>query len=135
MFSRTTMASSINKPIHNDSAINVMKLSVKPNACNAMNVAMTEIGSVSPVMIVERHECRNRNTIRIVRTAPSRIVAFTRSSEPLIQSAFDHNVSIFTSSGHARTQLFDRLIDALADFDDVRLLNLEDVDRDRALCR
>ena len=60
--------------MHSDSAISVMKFSVKPKACSAMNVAMTEIGSVRPVMIVERHECRNRNTIRIVSSAPSRIV-------------------------------------------------------------
>ena len=31
MFSRTTMASSISRPMHSDSAIIVMKLSVKPN--------------------------------------------------------------------------------------------------------
>ena len=31
MFSRTTMASSIRRPMHSDSAIIVMKFSVKPN--------------------------------------------------------------------------------------------------------
>ena len=31
MFSRTTIASSISRPMHSDSAIIVMKLSVKPN--------------------------------------------------------------------------------------------------------
>ena len=31
MFSRTTMASSMSRPMHSDSAIIVMKLSVKPN--------------------------------------------------------------------------------------------------------
>jgi hypothetical protein len=32
MFSRTTIASSISRPMHSDSAIIVMKFSVKPNA-------------------------------------------------------------------------------------------------------
>ena len=32
MFSRTTIASSIRRPMHSDSAISVRKLSVKPNA-------------------------------------------------------------------------------------------------------
>ena len=32
MFSRTTIASSISRPMHSDSAISVRKFSVKPNA-------------------------------------------------------------------------------------------------------
>ena len=48
MFSRTTIASSIRRPMHSDSAISVRKLSVKPNAYSAMNVAITAIGSVRP---------------------------------------------------------------------------------------
>ena len=78
MFSRTTMASSIRRPMHSDSAISVRKLSEKSNAYSAMKVVITAIGSVSPVMIVLRQLCRNRNTISTVRAAPSRIVLFTR---------------------------------------------------------
>ena len=77
MFSRTTMASSISRPMHSDSAISVRKFSVKPNMYTAMKVAITEIGSVSPVMMVLRHECRKRNTMKTVRSAPSTIVVFT----------------------------------------------------------
>ena len=66
MFSRTTMASSISRPMHSDSAISVRKLSVKPKHFMAMKLAITEIGRVRPVMMVLRHECRNRNTISIV---------------------------------------------------------------------
>ena len=43
-----------------------------------MNVAITAIGSVRPVMTVLRQLCRNRNTISTVSAAPSRIVLFTR---------------------------------------------------------
>jgi len=86
MFSRTTMASSINSPMHRLSAIIVMKLSVKPKAFTAMNEAITEIGSVSPVITVLRHECRNRNTISTVSAAPSISVRLTPSSESLTKS-------------------------------------------------
>ena len=65
--------------MHSDSAIKVIMLSVKPNAYRAMNVAMTAMGNVRPVMMVLRQECRNRNTISTVSSAPSRIVLFTRS--------------------------------------------------------
>ena len=44
--------------MHSDSAISVRKLSVKSNAYSAMNVAITAIGSVSPVMIVLRQPMR-----------------------------------------------------------------------------
>jgi hypothetical protein len=77
MFSRTTMASSINKPMHRLKAIIVMKLSVKPKAYTAMKLEMTAIGSVRPVMTVLRQECRNRNTIAIVSSAPSTSVRCT----------------------------------------------------------
>ena len=84
MFSRTTIASSIRIPIESDNAISVRKLIVKPNAYSAINVASTEIGIVRPVITVERHECRNRNTINTVNPAPSRIVCFTLSTPCLM---------------------------------------------------
>ena len=86
MFSRTTIASSMSSPMHSDSAISVRKFSVKPNTYTAMKVAITEIGSVSPVMIVLRHECRKRKTMKTVRSAPSTIVTFTPCSAFSMQS-------------------------------------------------
>jgi len=86
MFSRTTMASSISKPMHRLSAIMVMKLSVKPRAFTAMKDAITEMGKVNPVMTVLRHECKNKNTITTVSAAPSISVRFTPSSEALTES-------------------------------------------------
>ena len=71
MFSRTTMASSISRPTHSDSAISVIMLTVKPSTCMKKKVPMMEIGSVSPVITVLRQELRNRNTISTVSTAPS----------------------------------------------------------------
>ena len=79
MFSRTTMASSINMPIASDSPINVRTLSVNPNMRIAMNAAMTEIGSVRPVMTVDLHELRNRNTMKTVSSPPSTSVTCTSS--------------------------------------------------------
>ncbi len=70
MFSRTTIASSISTPIASDRPSSVMKLSVKPQAHTAMNAAMAEVGSDSPVMSVERQEFRNAYTTKIVSPAP-----------------------------------------------------------------
>ena len=71
IFSRTTMASSISKPIHSDKAMRVIILTVKPNRLMNKNVPITAMGSVNPVMMVERHELRNKNTINMVSKAPS----------------------------------------------------------------
>ena len=71
MFSRTTIASSIRMPIASDRPSSDMVLSVKPNAQTAMNAASTEIGSARPVITVERHELRKRNTTSTVSSAPS----------------------------------------------------------------
>ena len=79
MFSRTTIASSISRPMHSDRAISVMKFSVKPKTYTAVKVAITEIGSVRPVMMVLRQECRKRNTMKIEERA-STIVTFTPCS-------------------------------------------------------
>ncbi len=64
MFSRTTIASSISRPIASESAISVMTLSVMPRKYMAMNEEITEIGSVSPVITVERQELRKQKTMR-----------------------------------------------------------------------
>ena len=71
MFSRTTMASSISRPTHRLSAISVIMLMVKPNMFMNRKVPINAIGSVSPVITVERQEFRNRNTMSTVSTAPS----------------------------------------------------------------
>ena len=80
MFSRTTMASSISRPTQRLRAISVIILIVKPKACMNKKVPMMEIGSVSPVMTVERQELRNKKTISTVRKAPSISVRRTLST-------------------------------------------------------
>jgi hypothetical protein len=60
MFSRTTIASSINRPMASESASSVMVFSVKPNTHMMKNDEMIDTGSVRPVMTVERQEFRNR---------------------------------------------------------------------------
>ena len=84
MFSRTTMASSISRPTHSDSAISVIMLMVKPNRYMNRKVPISAIGSVRPVMTVERHEFRNRNTISTVSSAPSISVRRTFSTDTRI---------------------------------------------------
>ena len=95
-----------------------------------MNVAITEIGSVRPVMIVLRQECRNRNTMSTVRTAPSRIVLFTRLTLFSTDSAELNVTDSDTSVGKRCFSVIDGLDDAAADLDHVRVLHLQHVDRD-----
>ena len=81
MFSRTTIASSISMPIASDRPSSDIVFSVKPNAYTAMKLASTDTGSASPVMTVERHEFRNRNTTSTVSSAPSISASSTFSTE------------------------------------------------------
>ncbi len=60
MFSRTTIASSMRRPIERESASRVIVFSVKPNIHIAKKLEMIATGSVSPVMTVERQEPRKR---------------------------------------------------------------------------
>jgi hypothetical protein len=69
------------QPDAQDSAMRVRKFSVNPNRYTAMKVAITEIGSVRPVMIVLRHECRNMKTMKTVSSAPSMIVTLVPFSD------------------------------------------------------
>ena len=99
MFSRTTIASSISRPTQSDSAIIVMVLIVKPNTYMNRNVPISAIGSVSPVMTVERHELRNRKTIRIVSAAPSNSVRLTLATETRIERELSRLTSTLTPGG------------------------------------
>ena len=84
MFSRTTMASSISSPTHRLSAISVTMLTVKSNMSMNKKVPMSAIGSVRPVMTVERQELRNRKTMTTVKSAPSSSVSRTLRTETRI---------------------------------------------------
>ena len=70
MFSRTTIASSMSSPMASDSAISVIMFSVIPTKFMTMNDEMTEMGSVRPVITVDRHEFRKQKTIRMVSRPP-----------------------------------------------------------------
>jgi hypothetical protein len=63
-----------------DSPSSDMVLRVKPNAHTATNEASTETGSARPVITVERHEFRKRNTTSTVSSAPSRSASCTLAS-------------------------------------------------------
>ena len=77
MFSRTTMASSISRPTHRLNAISVTMFSEKPNRSMKKKVPTSAMGSVRPVMTVERQEFRNRKTMPTVSKAPSTSVRCT----------------------------------------------------------
>ena len=102
MFSRTTMASSINSPTASDSAIRLIMLMVTPEMSMKKKVAIIAIGKVRPVMMVERHELRNRNTIKIVRPAPSIMVRRTLSTPVRICVDASRITSTLTPAGSSR---------------------------------
>ena len=86
IFSRTTMASSINTPMASERPNNDMKFRVKPQAQTAINDARTEVGNARDVINVERHEFKKIKTTTMVNKAPSpnasvtlRILAATSS--------------------------------------------------------
>ncbi len=77
--------------------------SLKPMAHTAMNDATTDTGSASPVMTVDRHEFRNRNTTSTVSSAPSSsasstffTAAVTRTPESLTTSIRVPEGSVFS---------------------------------------
>ena len=96
-----------------------------------MKLEITAIGSVSPVMIVLRHECRNRKTIATVSSAPSISVCCRPFSEPLTKSLDGVDQAQFDVRRQRLAHLLHRRLDGLAGGDDVGVLLLEDVEVDR----
>ena len=86
--------------------------SVKPNAQTATNEASTETGSARPVITVERHELRNRNTTSTVSAAPSISASSTLAHRVL--DARRRRRARRAASTPGRQRLLD-LVDACAD--------------------
>ena len=84
MFSRTTIASSISRPILKDSASKVIILMLKPKAQIKVSVPKSAMGRVKPVITVERKEPKNNRTISTASTAPSIMVRATSPMVPRI---------------------------------------------------
>ena len=71
-----------------------MVLSVKPKAHTATKLASTDTGNARPVITVERHEFRNRNTTSTVSSAPS-----TSASRTLL-TEFSTRVPLFFTTSN-----------------------------------
>ena len=112
-----------------ESAISVMTFSVIPRKFMAMNEEMTEIGSVSPVMTVERQELRKQKTIRIVRRPPMIRVVCTSGTDSRIMTEPSRTSSISTAGGSSASSCSISCVDGVDDADGVRLRLLEDVER------
>ena len=96
-----------------------------------MNDEITAIGSVRPVMIVLRQLCRNRNTIATVSSAPSISVVLTpieRARDPVAVGVDEAQLD---AGRQGLAQLLGGGLDRLAGLDDVGVLLLEDLERDR----
>ena len=89
-------------------------LSVKPNAHTAMKLASTDTGNANPVITVERHELRNRNTTSTVSTAPSTRALCTLATEFSTRVPWFFTTSKFAPTGSVGRNSFTRLITASA---------------------
>ena len=128
MFSRTTMASSIRSPIASESAISVITLSVIPMKFMTMNEEMTEIGSVSPVITVERQELRKQKTMKIVSMPPRTRVLTTSSTDSRMNFEASRTSSIVVPAGSSGSSLDERVLDRVDHRHRVGAGLLEDVD-------
>ena len=99
MFSRTTMASSINKPIHSDNAIKVMVLSVRLKTYKQKIVPNNAIGKVKLVITVDRHEPKNKNTTVMAKIAPSNKVDCTSFNDARTERALSATSNMLTPDG------------------------------------
>jgi hypothetical protein len=72
------IASSINKPTQIARASKVTRLIEKPSKYMTEKVPINEIGKVKPVITVERHDDKNKNTINTVSAAPSTHICVAR---------------------------------------------------------
>ena len=102
MFSLTTIASSMRMPIESDSPSSDIVFSVKPYAQTATNEARTETGSASPVMMVDRHEFRNRKTTTTVSAAPSMSACWTPATESATRTPASVTTRSVTPAGSVR---------------------------------
>ena len=127
------MASSISRPTHRLSAISVIMLIVKPNMSMNRKVPMMAIGSVRPVITVERQEFRNRNTISTVRIAPSISVWRTLATETRIWREPSAIGSSRRPGGSCLLHLGDGRLQAVDHGDGVFVLRLLHRQQQRAL--
>ena len=104
--------------------------SVKPKAQTATNEASTDTGSARPVMTVERHELRNRNTTSTVSAAPSTSAFCTSATELVTRGPVSRATTNSTPGGSVRLDGVDLLADARADVGGAGAVGLDDVDAD-----
>ena len=98
-----------------------------------MNDEMTEMGSVRPVMTVERQEFRKQNTIRTVSRPPSTSVFSTSATDSRMKFDVSRTIWISVPGGISGLQLLDRRAHRVHHADRVGLRLLGDVDGHRRL--
>ncbi len=82
-----------------DRPISDMVSRLNPSAQTAMKLASTEMGSATPVMTVERHEFRKRNTTSTVSRAPSSRASSTVDTEFFTRVPASFTMSIVVPAG------------------------------------
>ena len=129
MFSRTTIASSISRPMASESAISVSVFSVMPRKYMTMNDEMTEMGSVRPVMTVDRQEFRKQKTMSDrQQAAEDAACSCTSATDSRMNVDVSRTTWISTPGGSSFCSVVDRRQDRVDDADRVGLGLLRDVD-------
>jgi hypothetical protein len=77
MFSRTTTASSMSKPIASDKPSNVIMFSVKPSTYIKKNVATTLVGNATALISVDRKSSMKIRMMKIAIAPPYQMAICT----------------------------------------------------------
>ena len=96
-----------------------------------MNVAITAIGSVRPVITVLRQLPRKRNTISTVSSAPSMIVHLDVIDRRLDEVRGRSEQLQLSTCGRQFSNVAGGDLQAVANLDDIGVLRLEDIEADR----
>ena len=120
MFSITTMASSIRRPIDRVSASIVITLKVNPSALMTAKVPTMAVGSAAAETSVERQLRRKRSTTSTARTPPTIMSSCTEEIDARMNCAPSTTVARRLPAGSWRLDGRERLLDGLGDADGVR---------------
>ena len=118
-------------PMASERPISVSTFSVKPKNRIAMNAATTEIGSVSPVITVDRQEFRKRKTMKTVRRPPRTSVTWTSSIDSRMKVESSRTTCSATPGGSSGARRRDGREHAVGDAHRVGARLLLHVQRDR----
>ncbi len=101
MFSRTTTASSMSRPMASERPRSVIMFSVKPSTYMRKNVAMTLVGSANALMMVDRRSSMKIRMMRMAIAPPKTMAVSTSSAFSRMYSELSRMIASFIPAGNA----------------------------------